>query len=147
MKIGWMIYTMTIVYMWWGDAVKWVRRFKVPAKANHSNLMEAYSQTLCKGWTVQRQLADAVVLKLIRLTYVLLISECPMQSLDVVVSRRWDLVHGKKRVVERPKRVKLLSFEAVHCRLSNAKFPRCSKSVWYLRRTFRFCRLVFFFFL
>ena len=44
----WMTYTMTSVYMWWNDTVKWVRRFKMPAKANHtSRLVGAYSQTLC----------------------------------------------------------------------------------------------------
>ena len=44
-EIRWMIYTMTSVYKWQNGSVKWVRRFKVPAKANHT--MEAYSQTMC----------------------------------------------------------------------------------------------------
>ena len=45
----WIIYTMTKIYMRRSDTMKWVRRFKVPAIANHKSiLMEAYSQTL---WT------------------------------------------------------------------------------------------------
>ena len=34
------------IYMRRSDTMKWVRRFKVPAKANQSILMEAYSQIL-----------------------------------------------------------------------------------------------------
>ena len=36
------------IYMRRSDTMKGVRRFKVPAKANQSTMMEAYSQTL---WT------------------------------------------------------------------------------------------------